>query len=160
MLAKIRKWLYTIERRRTHMVPVRIILHHSLTKDSGTVSWRAIRRYHVETLGWDDIGYHAGIELVGDRYEILIGRLMNERGAHTEGYNTGSIGICFVGNFDVDEVPPEQWNLGVKYVASLCDTLKIPVNEIYGHRDFASKTCPGLKFNLDGFKQQVEERLR
>ena len=142
------------------MRPQRIILHHSLTADSGTVSWAAIRRYHMETLGWKDVGYHYCIELVGDRYEILTGRLMNEVGAHTSGENEDSLGICFVGNFDVSEVPQEQWRLGVRLVASLCDVIGITPDKVYGHHDFnAGKSCPGQHFNVGGFREQVWDIL-
>lgn len=144
------------------MIPKRIILHHSLTADSQTVSWNAIRRYHTEVLGWNDIGYHFGIELVGDRYEVLVGRMLNEVGAHTKGQNGDSIGICFIGNFDMSEVPPEQWRLGVRLVAGLCETVgnpRISADMIFGHCSFSAKSCPGKKFNVAAFAEQVEDRL-
>ncbi len=142
------------------MIPKRIVLHHSLTKDSNTVSWNAIRKYHQETMKWKDIGYHTGIELVGNRYEILTGRMMNEVGAHTSGENYDSLGVCFVGNFDLNEPQSEQWNLGIRFVASLCDILHISPSMIYGHHYFNShKSCPGIKFNMQGFIQQVSERM-
>ena len=136
------------------MTPKRIILHHSLTKDSETVSWGAIRRYHID-MGWVDIGYHYGIELLRDQYEILLGRMPDEVGAHTKGYNTGSIGICFVGNYDLIMPPKEMWNLALVLVRYLCRTYKIPHDLIYGHRNFSPKTCPGLLFNVDKFKKDI-----
>lgn len=137
------------------MTPHKIILHHSLTTDSGTVSWNAIRKYHVETLGWKDIGYQFGIELVGNRYEVLVGRMMNEIGAHTVGQNSNSIGICFVGNFDDTEVPVEQWALGVRLVRCLCQVFGIQSNEIHGHKEYAVKSCPGKLFDVWRFRSDV-----
>jgi len=132
----------------------RIIIHHSLTKDSETVSWGAIRRYHID-MGFNEIGYHYGIELLRDDYEILLGRMVDEVGAHTKGYNTGSIGICFVGNFDLIIPSKEAWKLGLKLVRFLCRTYNIKKEEIYGHRKFADKTCPGLMFDINKFKKEL-----
>jgi N-acetylmuramoyl-L-alanine amidase len=137
------------------MIPTSIILHHSLTADSQTVSWSAIRRYHTKTLGWNDIGYHYGIEKVGDHYEILVGRLMTQIGAHTkqESMNAKSLGICLIGNFDDIEPPGEQFDLSLRLVKSLQFIIGIPTDKVYGHREFASyKTCPGKRFDLDKFR--------
>lgn len=139
------------------MRPNRIILHHSLTKDGKLVSWGAIRRYHTYTLGWRDIGYHFGIELVEMHYEILIGRMLNEQGAHTRGQNENSIGICFVGNYDLEFPFPEMWDLGLRLVGSLCEVLKIPFRSVTGHRDHSSKSCPGENFDLDKFVRQLNQ---
>lgn len=135
-----------------------IILHHSLTKDSKTVSWDAIRHYHTVELGWKDIGYHFGIELIGGHYEILTGRMMDQEGAHCRKHqmNKKSIGICFVGNFDVQEPPKEQWDLGVKLVKSLLRILAIPKSSVSGHCEYTPhKSCPGKLFDLDKFRTEI-----
>lgn len=130
-------------------------MHHSLTEDSGTLSWQAIRRYHMFTNGWRDIGYHFGVELVGGEYEILAGRMVNEPGAHTAGQNHDSIGVCLVGNFDLGPPPPEQWALAVRLCRGLRSVAGIPASQIFGHRDFAAKTCPGKYFDLERFRRDV-----
>ena len=137
------------------MKPQYIILHHSLTKDGKTVSWGAIRNYHVNHLGWRDIGYHLGIELIGGQYEILMGRMLNDTGAHCRGMNTKSIGICFVGNFDIEQPPLEQWWKGVKLARSLMEIFDIPAENVKGHTDFSPKTCPGKLFDLDKFREDL-----
>jgi len=138
------------------VIPKNIIIHHSLTKDSGTVSWGAIRKYHIETLGWDDIGYNFGIELVGDHYEILIGRMPNVQGAHTKGMNHDSLGICMVGNFDIESPPKEQWDMGVKLCEYLMHIYDIQPDNIYAHRDWASyKSCPGNMFSIMAFRMEL-----
>jgi N-acetylmuramoyl-L-alanine amidase len=142
-----------------------IMLHHSLTKDGQTVSWQAIRRYHKETLGWKDIGYHFGIEFIGaygntplpGGYEILMGRPLDQDGAHcaAQDMNHKAIGICFIGNFDEDPVPEGQWSQGVILARSLTRLLDIPVSFIVPHRDYAPKSCPGKLFDLDKFRRDV-----
>uniref|UniRef100_A0A6M3KW65 Putative N-acetylmuramoyl-L-alanine amidase n=1 Tax=viral metagenome TaxID=1070528 RepID=A0A6M3KW65_9ZZZZ len=137
------------------MKPDSIILHHSLTKDGETVSWQAIRRYHLD-LGWSDIGYHFGIELVNDHYEILLGRMSNVIGAHCRngGMNAQSLGICFVGNFDIAPPDGRMLLLGFKLIHCLLTVFEIPKGNIFGHCDFANRTCPGELFPLEEFKKR------
>jgi len=137
--------------------PRYIILHHSLTKDSETVSWQAIRNYHL-SLKWRDIGYHFGIELVNNRHEILIGRMMNDSGAHCYqmGMNRMSFGICHIGNFDLEKPPKEMWLMSLHLTRTLMDMFKIPRENVKGHRDFADyKTCPGIFFNVGAYRDQL-----
>ena len=137
------------------MKPSHIILHHSLTKDSETVSWGAMKRYHTEELLWRDIGYHFGLERVENDYQILVGRMMNEPGAHCKerGMNRISLGICFVGDYDAEEPPHEMWILGQRLVVSLMDVFKIPKENILGHYELAPyKSCPGVNFDVEEFR--------
>jgi len=136
------------------------MIHHSLTKDSGSVSWGAIRRYHTLNLGWDDIGYHFGVELVGEFYEILIGRSLQKLGAHCyqEGMNRKAIGICLVGNYDNE--PPYEGQLvrTVELVEGLLEQFKIPIDNIVAHRDYAPyKSCPGDEFSMIEFKKRLNK---
>lgn len=137
------------------MRPQYIIIHHSLTEDGETVSWGAIRRYHTQTLGWRDIGYHYGIELVGQYYEILMGRLPGETGAHCkeQGMNRKSLGICCVGNFDMIEPPPGQFQKCLNLVRHLMALYNIPSDRVLGHRELATyKSCPGRSWDMGEFR--------
>jgi len=137
------------------MIPTHIIVHHSLTEDGSTVSWNAIRKYHLAQ-GWIDIGYHFGIERIGDVYEILAGRMMNETGAHTVGMNSCSMGICCVGNFDISPLPTEQLDTLVKLTKTLMVLFSIPKEHVKRHSDYASyKSCPGTQFPWDTFHSRL-----
>lgn len=138
-----------------------IVIHHSLTADSNTVSWNAIRRYHVNEQGWKDIGYHLGIERVADatgtvHLEALVGRPFNEDGAHCSQMemNKVGIGVVLIGNFDLAPPDDELLKFTARHVKGLCELLDIPVDKshIHMHREFAPyKSCPGTQFPWDKF---------
>ena len=144
------------------MNPEFIIIHHSLTEDNQMVSWNAIRKYHMETNGWKDIGYHAGIELVGVNYEILLGRMENEIGAHCIGFNEKSLGICVVGNYDIVSPAKEALGLLRKWCRSKMEIYGIKLDNILGHWETyeklgmaPQKSCPGNKFSMPEFRKSL-----
>ena len=139
------------------MVPTRIVIHHSLTKDSGTVSWLAIRKYHVLDLGWSDIGYHAGVELVEtgslSHYEILMGRAWDQAGAHTKGENHRSLGLCVVGDFDLEAPSRPALEAAARIIRLWMKLYRITSDEIYRHSHFSTKSCPGRLFDLEALRR-------
>ncbi len=153
------------------MKKTHIVLHHSLTKDSATVSWGAIRRFHTDPDGpykMRDIGYHLGIELARDHHEILFGRMPDRVGAHCRDANMNriGIGICLVGNFDVTEPSQAAMDQLDRVVRFLMRTYNIPAVNVIGHREAGIlvgkdwrkgefKTCPGKLFPLEEFRESL-----
>lgn len=142
-----------------------IMIHHSLTKDGAEVSWGAIERYHLETQGWRDIGYHAGIELVGSAilgpmaYQAMMGRPEREIAAACPQGNMNALAlhVCVVGNYDL---APPSLNILTRLVQRILlpwmADYGIPPERIIGHRDFnPAKTCPGRMFDLDLVRKMV-----
>lgn len=100
---------------------------------------RGINEYH-RSKGWDGIGYSFVVGPSGTVYE---GR--GERvGAHTEGANSTSFGLAFLGTF-TESTPTPAANLAA---FDLLDHLVAvgalsPAFELRGHRDSAATQCPG-----------------
>ena len=135
-----------------------LVIHHSLTKDSGTVSAQAIRRYHVNTLGWRDVGYHLLVERVTDHTEIIVGRplLARAAAAYQRGMNRIGVHVCFVGNYDLAPPPQEMIDFVIPHLSDICEALNIALDpeHVIGHRHVASyKTCPGSRFDMDRFRR-------
>lgn len=138
------------------------MLHHSLTADGRSVSWGAIRRYH-KSKKWRDIGYHYGVELVNEDYEVLLGRPEGWLGAAClEGkMNEQAFHVCCVGNFDL-MVPSEQMLtvLVDRLLVPLVEKHKISPDAIVGHREYATyKSCPGKLFDVEKVKRMVWAKL-
>ena len=122
----------------------KIILHCSATREGQDVSVETIRKWHLNR-GWSDIGYHYVIYLDGSIHE---GRPVNRSGAHTKGYNSKSIGICYAGGVEKDgKTPkdtrtPEQDTALTNLITALLEMY--PTATLHGHNEFANKACPSF----------------
>lgn len=78
------------------------------------------------------IGYHFVIYTTGT---VVTGRHVDEVGAHVQGHNANSLGICMIGT---DAFTPEQW----ARLAELVDGLRktYPAARVVGHRDLSPDT--------------------
>ena len=138
-----------------------IMIHHSATEDGATFSWSAIRRFHMTDPDhrWNDIGYHAGVELVGKDYEALFGRPMDRIGAHCpQGeMNRKALGICIVGNYDAAAPPKAALEvLRDRLLRPLMRTYGIQPQNVVFHRDYnPAKTCPGTAFTKEILRPYV-----
>jgi len=136
-----------------------VVLHHTWKPSAadyrGISTVRGVRRYHTQVRGWSDNGYHVMIAPTGD---IFLCRPLRRAGAHVRGRNAHSIGVSFIANFDEDE-PSEYGGLatGYRVVAALLARFDLPLSAIRFHREFASKTCPGMKLYLSEFRGKVAE---
>ncbi len=80
-----------------------LIVHHSAGGNSATDFAAVVASYwdlHVNTNGWDDIGYNWLIDPNGIVYE---GRGSGALGAHFSCANQNTTGICLIGNFMLTE---------------------------------------------------------
>lgn len=136
-----------------------LILHCTATPEGKDYSVATIRKWHTAPKpngrGWSDIGYHYVIYRDGSVHE---GRDINLIGAHTSGYNTNSIGICYVGGTDKegkskDTRTSEQKNALVKLVKELLQKYNLKSDNVYGHYQFANKACPSFK--IEDFKKEL-----
>ena len=121
-----------------------IIVHCSATPEGKDYTVNDIRRWHKQQ-GWSDIGYHYVIYRNG---HIEPGRDVDISGAHCEGHNSNSIGVCYIGGVARNgKTAKDTRTLAQK--AALLSLLKdlrelYPEAKIYGHRDFAHKDCPSF----------------
>jgi len=137
----------------THMV-----VHHSAGPNSSP-SWPAvvlaIWNLHVNTNGWCDIGYNWIIDPNGVIYEGRGGG-NNVKGAHFCGANSGTMGVCLLGNYE--EQPPTLAALEALrrlLTWKSCDASLNPVGQglhaasglllptIASHQDGCATLCPG-----------------
>lgn len=127
--------------------PDTLVIHCSATKPSMDLTAATVRKWHMQQ-GWADIGYHWFIRRDGT---VEKGRKETEVGAHVQGWNTRSLGICLAGGVsEKDGTTPEMNYTAEQWLAleTLCTEVlrRHPtIRSVIGHRDTgAKKACPSF----------------
>jgi|ERR1022692_61637 hypothetical protein len=136
------------------------IVHHSASPLTTTI--QQIDAEH-RARGFIYVGYHFTIDTNGN---IDLGRPLWAIPAAAYGYNSNSVDICCIGNFQSDDPgytgPPSDHQ-----VAALTDLLiwchhQVPtIDRTCGHGDLMADACPGNKLEelLPGIKQKIRTAI-
>jgi len=117
-----------------------LVVHHAaFDEGSDRATLAEVQRLHRLERQWADVAYHF---LVGRSGSIYEGRDWHVRGTHVAGFNTGSIGICLLGNYMQQQPTAQQLTQAQWLINWLAERLQL--THIAGHRDFNTGTlCPG-----------------
>ena len=129
------------------MKPInKITIHHDGMNAFTTTSQTAARA-RVEAIrnahrgqNWGDVGYHYLIDPAG---RVWQGRPLEWQGAHVRAQNEGNIGICVMGNYELQRPNSSQLASVERSVAELMRAYRIPLREVRTHREMAATACPG-----------------
>lgn len=138
-----------------------IVIHHSAVEgDKHPVTdvhqWHLDRKCNPPMAG---IAYHYYIQQSGEIYQ---GRPRDTKGAHTllkgQTYNSDSIGVCFEGHFDIEEISEKQLEASILLLSIL--SLVYHDSEFCTHHQLVKGTkkdtsCPGKNFPMETLLEKV-----
>lgn len=130
------------ERPRTDM----IVVHHTAGENDTVESIHALHRAN----DWAGIGYHYVIYPDGT---VHAGRPEWSTGAHCQGYNSRSLGVNLVGNFEYQTPTEAQVESLTLLLADLMETYGVPPEQVTGHKVWNQTACPGA--NLDAILPEI-----
>jgi len=147
------------------------LVHHTAGSNSygpaqSAAIVRSIELYHVEGNGWDDIGYNFLVDKYGQIFEGRYGGIGRPViGAHAQGFNTGSVGVALIGNYNARAPSAAAqralasllaWRLDLAHIdprsaltwisggnARFRVGTPVFLRAISGHRDTGFTECPG-----------------
>lgn len=117
------------------------VIHHEA--GSG-MSAEQIHQMHIKQNGWAGIGYHFYVRKDGTVYR---GRPIDTVGTHTANYNANSIGVCFEGNMENENLTQAQFNSGIELLAFIIGLY--PNITFKRHKDLNATACPGKNFPFE-----------
>jgi hypothetical protein len=161
------------------------VVHHTAGTNTYTAAQsaaivRGIELYHVKGNGWNDIGYNFLVDKYGQVFEGRYGGVDKAIvGAHSLGFNTGSVGVAVLGDYGTASITAaaktslEQllaWRLDLAHIDPLSTIswtsggnprfpsgVAVQLRAISGHRDTNFTDCPGtvLFGELPGIAKDV-----
>ena len=164
-------------------LPTATCAHHTwkpTTADwQGRATMEGIRRYHMGTRGWSDIG--ANFYVGPDRLVWTARPLTASNWAHAlvslpwsevhamarafagwdeQALNRRAVGVEIIGNYDLED-PRESpaMETAFEVFAAMHEQWGIPLDNLFFHRMVADKTCPGSRVGHNWFVQEVRDRM-
>ena len=136
-----------------------IVIHHSATPAGNAASFDRMHK----AKGWDELGYHfvIGNGTASGDGQIEVGPRWSKQkwGAHAktpdQRYNNYGIGICLVGNFDIERPTKAQMESVERLVAYLMKTYRIPATHVIGHSETKATDCPGRHMSVAEVRRAV-----
>jgi hypothetical protein len=153
------------------------VLHHTVNANTYAAAdvpamLASIRAFHTGTNGWCDIAYNFVVDRFGRIWEARAGGVAQPIvGGHAQGFNTGSVGIAFLGQHEPGASPPVAqpttaaresaarlvaWKLGLSQIDPLGHVTvtsagsnrwpsgsQVTIGRVTGHRALGSTSCPG-----------------
>lgn len=148
-----------------------VFVHHTDTSNDYSEAQvpsilRSIYTYHVRANGWNDVGYNYLVDRFGQIWEGRYGGVTrNVVGAQTLGFNTGSVGIAYIGNGQANPLTDAaraalvaliSWRLDLAHVDPRGTSVmtsggnpkyaagrSVTFQNVSGHRDGTLTDCPG-----------------
>ena len=172
-----------------------LFVHHTVGVNNDPhprATMRSMYYFHTVRRGWCDLGYNFVISPDGQVFEGRWSRRFSPweihdsenaddeavQGAHTSGYNSGSVAVSLMGNYSTTRMTPTMRASLVNFLAWEADRHNLPpkgrhtyVNPatgltrrlpyIAGHRDAGQTECPGNNVykGLPDLRDQVRARM-
>ncbi len=167
-----------------------VYVHHtagtnSYSEGQSAALVRGIYAYHTKSRGWPDIGYQFLVDKFGNMFQGRhYARVDNPIGAQAGGFNTGTIGVSAMGNYEtarptralmrglakviawktyqykIDAEGSVPLTSGGGGTARWSAGTTVTVPRVLGHRRTNSTACPGryLVAEMDDLRLNVEKR--
>ena len=106
-----------------------------------------------------DIGYHYLIDPAGRVWE---GRSLAWQGAHVKAQNENNLGICVLGNFELQSPTSASLDTLDRFVRAQMERYRVPTIRLRTHQEMAPTLCPGrnLQRHMVAARQRGGELVR